>query len=381
MLFTAEHNIFRQTVRAFVEKELNPNVDEWEEAGIFPAHDVFRRAGELGLLGIEYDPEYGGGGADHWYTVILGEELGRCDVYGVPMAMTVQTDMATPTLARHGSPELKQQFLAPALRGEYVASIAVTEPDAGSDVAGLKTAARRDGDEYVINGSKIFITNGVQADFIVLLARTSDEGGSRGMSLIVVPTDRPGFKVNRKLNKLGNWCSDTAELFFDDLRVPVTNRIGPEGRGFQLQMQQFQKERLIACYTAVGSMTRAIERTVEYARERRTFGSPLLDKQIIQFTLTELIAEVEMLRHYNYAAAEAMVRGEDVTRMATIAKLKAGRLSRRVADTCLQYHGGLGYMEEMWTARYFRDARLLSIGGGTDEVMLRILARMDGLEV
>ena len=380
MQFTAEHNIFRNTVRAFVENELNPHVDEWEEAGIFPARDVFRKAGELGLLGIEFDPAYGGGGADHWYTVILGEEMGRCDAGGPPLAITVQTDMATPTLAVHGTHELKQQYLAPALRGELVASIAVTEPDAGSDVAGLKTYARRDGDDYVINGSKIFITNGVQADFITLLARTSDEGGSHGMSLIIVPTDSSGFRVSRKLNKLGNRSSDTAELSFEDVRVPVTNRIGPEGRGFQLQMQQFQKERLIVSYAAIGAMTKALERTVAYVRERKAFGGSLIEKQAIQFTLTELIAEVEMLRHFNYACAEALIRGEDVTRLATIGKLKSGRLARRVADTCLQYHGGLGYMEELWTARYFRDSRLQSIGGGTDEIMLRILARMDGLE-
>jgi citronellyl-CoA dehydrogenase len=379
--FTEAHNLFRQTVRSFVEKEINPQIDEWEDAGIFPAHDLFRRMGALGLLGVEYDPEYGGGGADHWFTVILGEELGRCDAGGPPMGISVQTDMATPALALHGSHELKKKYLEPALRGEYVASIAVTEPDAGSDVAGVKTYARRDGDEYVINGSKTFITNSTQADFLTLLARTSDEGGSRGMSLIIVPTDRPGFRVSRKLDKLGMWSSDTGELSFEDVRVPITNRIGAEGRGFQIQMQQFQKERLISCYIGVGQMAKAIERTVAYVKERKAFGGPLLANQSMQFALTDLLAEVEMLRHFNYACAEVVVRGEDATRMATIAKLKAGRLSRRVADTCLQFHGGLGYMAEMWTTRYFRDSRLLSIGGGADEVMLRILSRMEGLEV
>ena len=379
--FTEAHTLFRQTVRSFVEREINPQVDEWEEAGIFPAHDLFRRMGALGLLGVEYDPEYGGGGADHWFTVILGEELGRCDAGGPPMGISVQTDMATPALALHGSHELKKKYLEPAIRGEYVASIAVTEPDAGSDVAGLKTYARRDGDEYVINGSKTFITNSTQADFLTLLARTSDEGGSRGMSLIIVPTDRPGFRVSRKLDKPGMWSSDTGELSFEDVRVPVTNRIGAEGRGFQLQMQQFQKERLISCYIGVGQMAKAIERTVAYVKERKAFGGPLLANQSMQFTLTDLLAEVEMLRHFNYACAEVVVRGEDATRMATIAKLKTGRLARRVADTCLQFHGGLGYMAEMWTSRYFRDSRLVSIGGGADEVMLRILARMEGLEV
>ncbi len=379
--FTAEHEIFRRTVREFVEKEINPHADEWEEAGTFPAHELFKKAAALGLLGVEYDPEYGGGGADHWYTVILGEELGRADCGGVPMAITVQTDMATPALAKYGSHELKKRYLEPALKGEMVASIAVTEPDAGSDVASIKTFARRDGDEYVINGSKIFITNGTQADFLTLLARTSPEGGYRGMSLIIVPTDRPGFRVARKLRKLGNHSSDTAELVLEDVRVPVTNRIGEEGQGFYLQMEQFQKERLIAVYTALGGMRRAIERTVAYLRERKAFGGPLLAMQYIQYTLAELIVEIESLRHLAYAAAEGIVNGEDVTRLATMAKFKAGRLVRRVADTCLQFHGGIGYMEEMWTARYFRDSRLLGIGGGADEVMLRVLTRTEGLEV
>ncbi|GBD22635.1 Acyl-CoA dehydrogenase [bacterium HR29] len=378
--FTAEHEIFRRTVREFVEKEINPYADEWEAAGTFPAHELFKKAAKLGLLGVEYDPAYGGGGADHWYTVILGEELGRADCGGVPMAITVQTDMATPALAKWGSHELKKQYLEPALKGEMVASIAVTEPDAGSDVASIKTFARRDGDEYVINGSKIYITNGTQADFLTLLARTSPEGGYRGMSLIIVPTDRPGFRVARKLRKLGNHSSDTAELVLEDVRVPVTNRIGEEGQGFYLQMQQFQKERLIAVYTAIGGMRRAIERTVAYLRERKAFGGPLLSMQYIQYTLAELIVEIESLRQLAYAAAEGVVAGEDVTRLATMAKFKAGRLVRRVADTCLQFHGGLGYMEEMWTARYFRDSRLLGIGGGADEVMLRVLTRTEGLE-
>jgi len=378
--FTAEHEIFRRTVREFVEKEINPHADEWEEAGTFPAHELFKKAAQLGLLGVEYDPAYGGGGADHWYTVILGEELGRADCGGVPMAITVQTDMATPALAKYGSHELKKQYLEPALKGELVASIAVTEPDAGSDVASIKTFARRDGDEYVINGSKIYITNGTQADFLTLLARTSPEGGYRGMSLIIVPTDRPGFRVARKLRKLGNHSSDTAELVLEDVRVPVTNRIGEEGKGFYLQMEQFQKERLIAVYTALGGMRRAIERTVAYLRERKAFGGPLLSMQYIQYTLAELIVEIESLRQLAYAAAEGIVAGEDVTRLATMAKFKAGRLVRRVADTCLQFHGGMGYMEEMWTARYFRDSRLLGIGGGADEVMLRVLTKTEGLE-
>lgn len=379
MIFTEEHQEFRRSVRGLLAREIEPHVDAWEAAGAFPAHDVFAILGRAGLLGLEYDPAYGGQGADHSYTVVLGEELGRLGCGGVPMAVTVQTDMATPALHRFGTHELKERYLAPALRGEMVTSIAVTEADAGSDVAAIRTRAVRDGDEWVVNGSKLYITNGTQADWLCLLARTSDEGGHRGMSQIVVPTDRPGFSVSRSLHKLGNRCSDTAELSFVDLRVPVANTIGEIGRGFQQQMVQFQNERLIAVYAAIGAMDLALERTVAYLRQRRTFGRPLIDNQHVQFTMAELRADLDLLRHYAYAGAAAYLRGEDATRFATVAKLEAGRLQRRVADTCLQFHGGIGYMEETWTSRYFRDARLLSIGGGSDEVMLRILARMDGL--
>ena len=378
MHFTDDHEAFRKTARAVLEREILPRIDEWEAKGDFPAHDLFPKLAEVGLLGLEYDPAYGGQGADHSYTVILGEELGRLHAAGVSMAVTVQTDMATPSLHRFGSEELKQRYLAPAIGGAMVASIAVTEPDAGSDVAAIRTRAERDGDEWVINGTKLYITNGTQADWLCLLVRTSEEGGFRGMSQIVFPTDTPGFSVSRKLDKLGNRSSDTAELSFVDCRVPVANTIGEVGRGFQQQMAQFQNERMIATYTAVGAMEVALQRTAAYAQERKVFGSALLDNQYVQFRLAELAAEVELLRHYNYACAEAYMRGEDTTRFATIAKLKAGRLNREVADWCLQFHGGVGYMEETWTARYFRDSRLLSIGGGADEVMLRVLSKLNG---
>ena len=379
MQFTAEHDLFRQTVRDVVETEINPHADAWEEAGVFPAHELFPKLGALGILGLEYDPAYGGQGADHSYTLVYGEEFGRCATGGVAMAVSVQTDMATPALARFGSDELKATYLAPAIRGDMVAAIAVTEPDAGSDVAGIRTRAVRDGDEWVINGTKLYITNGTQADWLCLLARTSDEGGYRGMSQIVVPTDTPGFAVSRNLKKMGMWSSDTAELSFTDVRVPVANTIGEEGKGFQQQMAQFQNERMIANYLAVGSMEVALERTVAYLRERVVFGAPLAESQHIQFALAELYAELDVVRQYNYACAEAYLRGEDTTRFATIAKLVAPRLARRVADTCLQFHGGIGYMDETWASRYFRDSRLWSIGGGADEVMLRTIARMEGV--
>jgi citronellyl-CoA dehydrogenase len=376
--FTEEHTAFRGLVRDFAERELQSHADEWEKAGIFPAHELFGKMGALGLLGVEYDQKYGGQGADHLYTVILHEELGRSGPGGVAMGIGVQTDMATPSLHRHGSEELKETYLRPAISGEAVCSVAVTEPDAGSDVAAIRTRAVRDGDDWVINGSKMFITNGTQADWICLLARTSDEPGYGSFSQIIVPTDTPGFQVSRKLEKLGMHSSDTAELTFTDMRVPVANTIGEIGRGFYQQMGQFQNERMVACYSQVGAASRALQRTAEYLKTRKAFGKPLIDKQYVNFRLAELSARVDMLKHYNYATAEAYLRGEDTTRFATIAKLEAGRLARDVASTCLQFHGGTGYMEETWTARALRDSALLSIGGGADEVMLYVLSRLDG---
>jgi citronellyl-CoA dehydrogenase len=367
-------------VRRFVEQEIDPHADAWEEAACFPAPELFPKLGALGLLGLEYDPRWGGQGAEHSFTVIFGEELGRASSGGVAMAISVQTDMATPSLHRFGSDDLRARYLAPALAGEMVCAIAVTEPDAGSDVAGLTTRARRDGDDWVINGTKLYITNGLQADWLCLLARTSEAGGVHGMSQILVPTDVPGVTVSRKLDKLGQRASDTAELSFVDVRVPVTNTIGEPDRGFQQQMQQFQQERLIASYLAVGGIEHALERTRAYGQVRHAFGKPLLANQHLAFRHAELVAELELLRQYTHHCADVMMEGQDVTREATIAKLTAGRLNRKVADYCLQVHGGAGYMEETWTARYYRDARLLSIGGGTDEVMLRVLARMEGLE-
>jgi citronellyl-CoA dehydrogenase len=377
--FTEEHQAFRKSIRTFVEREIDPHVDAWEREGSMPTHELFGKLGALGALGLEYDPAYGGGGADHLYSVVLAEEIGRADAAGVGMAIAVQTDMATPSLHRFGSEELKERYLAPAIRGEMVTAIGVTEPDAGSDVAALRTRAVRDGDDWVINGSKLYITNGTTADWVCLLARTSDEPGARGMSQIVVPTDVPGFVVSRKLDKLGNRCSDTAELSFTDVRVPVANTIGTAGRGFQQQMTQFQNERMVACYGRVGACERALDRTRDYLKARSAFGRPLMENQYLAYQLAELYARVDLCRHYNYACAEAYERGEDTSHFATVAKLAIGRLCEDVARTCLQYHGGIGYMEETWTARFLRDMRITSIGGGADEVMLQVIAKMHGM--
>jgi citronellyl-CoA dehydrogenase len=379
--FSSEHDAFRKMVRDVVEREIAPHVDEWERAGTFPAHELFPKLGALGLLGLEYDPEFGGQGADHVFTVILCEELYRAGAAGVPLAIGVQALMATPSLAQFGTDELKRRYLQPALAGTQVCSIAVTEAGAGSDVAGLRTRAVREGDEWVINGSKLYITNGTQADWLCLLARTSDEGGYRGMSQIVVETSSPGFSVSRRLDKLGNRSSDTAELVFEDVRVPVSNVIGEVGRGFQQQMSQFVIERMWGSYGVVGSCRWALERTREFVLQREAFGKRLAANQYLAFRLAELSAQVDVLQSHNYQTAEAYQAGADITREATVAKLMAGRISREVADTCLQFYGGMGYMEETWTARFFRDSRLNSIGGGADEVMLQVLARMDGLVV
>jgi citronellyl-CoA dehydrogenase len=379
MNITPEHEQFRKVVRDFVENDINPHVEEWEAAGTFPAHELFPKLAAIGGFGLEYDPEFGGQGADHSFTVVLAEELGRADCAGVPMGIAVQAAMATPALARFGSAELKRAYLEPALRGEMVCSIAVSEPDAGSDVAGIRTRAVRDGDDWVINGRKMWITNGTQADWLCLLARTSDEGGYAGMSLVVVPTATPGFSVGRRIAKMGNRSSDTAELVLDDVRVPVSHTIGEVGRGFQQQMQQFQDERMIGSYMAVSGARRALDRTIDYLRVREAFGKPLLANQHLQYRLAELVADTDVLVEYCHAAADRIVAGEDVTRMATIAKLKVGRLVREVADVAVQYHGGMGYAEDLWVERYFRDARLMSIGGGADEVMLRILSLMEGM--
>ncbi len=379
LYFDDEHNAFRQMVRRFVETEINPHVEEWEAAGIFPAHDLFKKMGNLGLLGLTYPEKFGGGGVDYWYEVVLLEELGRADCAGVPMGISVHTDMATPALAKFGSEELKQRFLVPAIAGDFVSSIAVSEPGAGSDVARISTTARSDGDNYVINGSKMWITNGTQADFLTLLARTSGEEGYRGMSLIIVPTDTPGFAVSRKLEKLGNYSSDTAILSFDDMRVPKANRIGEEGKGFYLQMQQFQVERLAGVIMSISGMERAINMTIDYCRQRHVFGQPLLHNQWIYFKLSELMTEVEALRQLAYHCVRGYVAGQDMVKEISMAKLKAGRLGRETADTCLQFHGGMGYVEEYPIARYFRDVRLLSIGAGADEVMLEVIAKVAGI--
>src|SRR6202042_3499956 len=285
MLFTPEHENLRRSLQKFIAAEINPHVDEWEEAGIFPAHELFKKMGDLGFLGLHKPVEYGGQGLDYSYAMVMAEELGAIKCGGVPMAIGVHTDMATPALARFGSDEVRREFLAPAISGDAVACIGVSEPGAGSDVASIKTHARADGDDYVINGGKMWITNGVQADWICLLANTSDEQVHRNKSLICVPMNSRGVQVARKLDKMGMRSSDTAQIFFDEVRVPKRNRIGEEGQGFTYQMLQFQEERLWGAAACLKSHETIIAETIEYTRNRKAFGQSILDNQTVHFKL------------------------------------------------------------------------------------------------
>ncbi|WP_111656400.1 acyl-CoA dehydrogenase family protein [Isoalcanivorax indicus] len=375
MQFTQEHEEMRRTMRNFVENELNPHVEEWEAAGAFPTHEIFKKMGNLGLLGISKPEEYGGLGLDYSYNLAVAEELGLCDCGGVPLSIGVQTDMATPALARFGSDELRRNYLAPAIAGDMVASIAVSEPHAGSDVAAIKTTAVKDGDDYVINGTKMWITNSPTADFFCLLANTSDGKPHMNKSLIVVPKDAGGITVDKPLNKLGMRSSQTAQVFFDNVRVPQRNLIGAEGMGFMMQMIQFQEERLWGAVSGLKGYDKLIQLTIDYAKDRQVFGMPLIDNQSVHFRLAELKTEVELLRSLIWRACEEYIHGKDVLQLASMAKLKAGRLSREVADACIQYWGGNGFMWDNPASRAWRDGRLASIGGGADEVMLGIICK------
>ncbi len=377
MQFTTEHRQLADTVSRFVREELNPHVSAWEAAEQFPSHDVFKKLGDLGLLGLKYPAEYGGQELDFSYSMVMAEALGDCSCGGVPMAIGVQTDMCTPALARFGSEALKREFLAPAIAGDVVGCIGVSEPGGGSDVAAIKTTAKKDGSDYVINGSKMWITNGMKADWCCLLANTSEGAPHKNKSLIMVPLDAPGIS-RQKIHKIGMDASDTAQLFFDDVRVPQANIIGQEGMGFTYQMLQFQEERLWGAASSLRMMDNMIDQTIEYTRERKAFGKSILDNQVVHFRLAELRTEVEALRSLTYRAVEDYVAGKDVTKLASMAKLKCGRLDREVADACLQYWGGMGYTWDNPVSRAWRDGRLVSIGGGADEVMLGIIAKLEG---
>ncbi len=379
MRFTEEHTQLRRTVRDFVEKEINPYTDAWERDGAFPAHDLFKKAGRLGLLGVNKPEAYGGMGLDYSYQMVVTEELGNCNAGAIPMALGVQTDMGTPALARWGSHELKQEFLAPAIAGEVVCSIAVSEASGGSDVAAIKTVARKDGGDYVIDGSKMWITNAAQADWLCLLVNTGEGPVHANKTLVIVPTKAKGVQIGAKIDKLGMRASDTCPIFFEDVRVPQRHRIGEEGMGFMMQMVQFQEERLCGAIGTLRGMERLIDATIAYCKERQTFGQPLIDNQVIHFRMAEMRTEIELLRSLIYRAVEDYIGGTDVTLLASMAKLKAGRVVREISDSCLQYWGGMGFTWDNVAARAYRDTRLLSIGGGADEIMLGIICKLMGI--
>lgn len=379
MLLTHEHHEIKRNLIKLIETEINPYVDEWEDNEMFPAHEVFGKLGKAGYLGLCKPVEYGGAGLDYSYSVVAAEALGHIRCGGIPMAIGVQTDMATPALARFGSDELRREWLAPAISGDYVACIGVSEPGAGSDVAAIKSNARRDGDDYIINGTKMWITNSLQADFMVMLVNTSNEGNRySNKSLVVVPMKSKGITIEKKLKKIGMRSSDTGIIHFDDVRVPRRHLVGEENMGFMYQMMQFQEERLWAAANAVDGLLNCITETQKYTEQRHTFGQPILHNQVVHFTLAELKTEVEALRALVYWATSQYIAGNDVTELASMAKLKAGRLLREVPDKCLQFWGGMGFTWDNIVSRMYRDGRLGSIGGGADEIMLGIICKYMG---
>jgi citronellyl-CoA dehydrogenase len=376
-LFTEEHQTFRKTVRQFAES-LAPHAEEWDEAGIFP-REVFKQAGDLGLLGIRADPRFGGMGLDWWFTTVYAEELPRSRSAGVNMALMVQSDMATPIIGEIGSDELKKEFLEPAMRGEKIAALGVSEPGGGSDVAAIRTTARRDGDDYVINGQKLWITNGTRADFITLAVRTGGPGYG-GISLLVFPTDVKGFSVGKKLKKVGNKSSDTAELFFEDCRVPARYLLGEEDQGFYHIMTNFQGERLVAAIGCCAGMELAVRDAIAYGNDRQAFGKPLSKFQVWKHKFVEHLTAIEAARRLTYFAVDKCNKEPfGATREITMAKLFAGDLAQRVLYDCMQFHGGFGYITEYPVARAWTDVRLITIGGGTSEIMKEILTKMEGL--
>ncbi len=385
--YREEHDHFRNTVRQYCLKELAPYADAWEEAELFP-NEVFKRAGDLGLFAAHYPEEQGGAGGDYWFSIAKAEELPKCGSAGVSMGLLVQGDMATPVISDLGTKEQIEEFLTPAIKGEKIAALGVSEPNAGSDVAGIQTWAKRDGDDWIVNGSKTYITNGTRADFVTLLVKTNPEAGAHGCSFFLVPTKTKGFSVAKKLKKMGNHASDTAELAFEDMRVPQRYMLGQANQGFMYLMQNFQAERLIACASACGGMQLAIDEAIAYGRERKAFGKPIIKREYWQHKFVDLQTKVEAAKALTYKAAEMFneeryVKKEPVSfesvKIISMAKIFVGELGSEVIDQCLQFHGGAGYMDEYRISRAFRDQRLLRIGGGTTETMRYYVAKLMGL--
>lgn len=384
--FTEDHQQFRKTVRAFAEKELAPHAEEWESDELFP-NWVFKRAGELGILGAHFPEEHGGAGLDYWFSAAKAEELPHSKMAGVNMGLLVQSDMATPVISDIGTKDQIEEFLKPALAGDKIASLGVSEPAAGSDVAGILTTAKQDGGDWIINGSKTFITNGTRADFVTMLVKTAPDRGAHGCSFFLVPTNLPGFHVAKKLKKIGNKSSDTAELFLDDVRVPARYLLGEANMGFMYLMQNFQTERLIAAVGAVASSFLILENTIQYGRERKAFGKPIIKREVWQHKFVDHYTKLEAARAFVYKCVDAyndekyikkQPLSMETVKFISMAKILAGDLTSEIVDDCLQFHGGWGYIEDFPIARSWRDQRLLRIGGGTSETMKYYVAKLMG---
>ena len=379
MKFTEEHKSLAETVKDFSQNEIKPFVEEWEENGAFPAHELFKKMGNLDLLGITKSTEVGGMNLDFSFGMVFAEALGYAADLGVITAIGIQTDMATPALDRYGSVELKEEFLKPSVNGDFVSAVAVSETSGGSDVAALRTSARKDGDDYIVNGEKMWITNGTQADYFCTLLNTSNDDPHNNKSLVVIPSNLKGVSIGDKIDKIGQLTSDTAPVFFENVRIPQRYRIGKEGEGFKMQMQQFQEERIFMSVSCLVILDECISKTIEYCHERQAFGKPIIYNQSIHFRLAELQTEIEALRSLVYRACENLIDGNDVTYLTSMAKLKSGRLIREVSDACLQYWGGMGFTWENPISKVYRDGRVNSIAGGTDEIMLNIICKHLGI--
>src|SRR5215211_1117391 len=382
-IFTDEHEDLRESMRSWVQKEVHPHRNEWEET-LWP-DSILKRAAELGFVGLCFPEEYGGQGGDYFYSLVRAECMSYSGSGGLNMGFAVHTDMALPPVELLGTDEQKRKYLVPGIKGEKISSLGITEPGAGSDVAAIRTTAERDGDEYVINGSKTFITNGARADFIVLVTKTDPEGGHDGITLFIVDLKDdegnlvPGFSVSRKLEKMGMHASDTGELSFQDVRVPAENLLGQEGKGFYHISWELQGERLVAAIGCVSGAERVFERTLEYAKERQAFGRPIGRFQAIRHKFAEMSVKIEAAKQMVYATAWRFANGEYPVREITQAKLYASRVIEEVCDDAIQIHGGYGYMKEYEVERAYRDARLNRIGAGTDEIMLEVIGRSYGL--
>ncbi|MBL8949377.1 MAG: acyl-CoA dehydrogenase family protein [Myxococcaceae bacterium] len=377
-LFKEEHEAFRSTVRQFVEREVKPHVGRWEEAEEFPL-SLYQRCAELGFFGLRYPTEYGGTDAGALFEAVLIEELAKCGSGGVAAGLGAQFTISTGPLWRYGNDEQKKRFLAPAIRAEKIGALGITEPGAGSDVAGLSTTAKRDGDFYVVNGAKTYITNGVRADFVVLAVKTDASKGHKGLSLLIVEKGMKGFSVAKKLKKLGWRASDTAELVLEDVRVPVANRLGDEGAGFYQIMGNFEWERISMALGAIGAADDMLQTAIAYARDRKAFGKSIAEFQVTRHKLADMAIDLEAARQLTYHALRLHDAGEYALGQTAMAKKVATEMCCRIADQSLQLHGGAGYMMEFDIQRHWRDARLGPIGGGTSEIMTEIVAKQMGL--